>query len=447
MSDAISRFLQAQREAGVEFHSLTVVREGEPLVALAAEPWGLEQQSLIYSMSKTFTSAAFGIAWDEGKLSPDDLLVDLFSDLVDDRVGPKARTIRLRDCLAMASGHTTDTITLFQGRWDVGPEGLGDFLRWEPEGEVGVTFCYNQLCTYAVSVAISKAMGKTVHELIRERVLDPMGAGPTYWSTDSAGNSAGYSGMHIAPRDLAKFIGLLTNDGVYQGERLLPQRWIEEYPIRKVATTDDPGAPEWTNGYGWQVWRNREGHRADGACGQYGLMWPEEKLAVVITSSTDSMQETIDQVFDILLPEIDQLQVPDEPVVVPPALGAIAEPGQVWEGTDERGGRLSLTAVENGWELLWDDADGGQHRLGVGHGHWVEGSMTWSHEQYGERIAKVACSAAVQDDDAIEVRIACIQTPHTAMLRLTDQARMTWTTQPLGRDTIAAISLPAGWDE
>lgn len=441
MTHVVNEFLAAQAAAGAELHSLTIIRAGERLVELAAAPWSLDHPALVYSMSKTFTSAAFGIAWADGLLSPDDLVVDVVPEVGDDKVGPKARSIRLADCLAMASGHTFDTISLLTGRWEVTPSALGLFLHDEPEGTPGETFCYNQLCTYAVSVAVSRATGRSVHDLVRERILDPLGAGPTWWIPDEEGNSAGFSGLHIAPRDLASFIGLLASSGVHRGERLLPQRWIEEYSRRRVDTASEPdGKSDWQQGYGWQVWMGQEAHRADGAYGQYGLIWPEDELAVVITSAVDDMQVTIDQVRDLLLPRLGQLEAPER-VQVPVARGGSPVPGAVWQGEDTRGGRVQLTAVEGGWELLWDDADGGSNRLGVGHGHWVDGTMAWPG-----RRATVSASGGRADDGSLEVRIACVETPHTAVLTLRgDLAQLTWPTPPLGQDTLAGVALPEGW--
>jgi len=165
---------------------------------------------------------------------------------------------------------------------------------------------------------------------------------------------------------------------------------------------------------------------------------------VVVTSNTEQMQATIDQVREIVLPALDSpetLTVPDVAPVVAVASGEGPAPDVVWSGSDERGGTFQLTSVEHGWELTWNDDRGGSHRLGVGFGHWVAGTMRWPG-----REARVACSGA-STAEGVEVHIAAVQTPHTAVLSLgRDGATMRWNTQPLGHQTLAGVSLPEGWD-
>lgn len=448
-NDPVQAFLEAQRAAGCELHSLTVVRAGERLVEFAVAPWTMDRASLVYSMSKTFTSAAFGIARDRGLLSENDLLVDLFSEVVDDRVGPKARTITLGHCLAMASGHTFDTIELFQGRWTLDASGIGDFLRHEPEGTPGETFCYNQLCTYAVALAVARATGRSVHTLMREEVLDKLDCDPSHWTSDPDGNAYGFSGNHVSPRTLASFIGLVANGGVavggpHGGEQLLPTSWIQEYATKRVDNSPgnpDPVNSDWAQGYGWQVWLGRDGgHRADGAYGQYGLIWPDQKLAVVITSIAPDMQVTIDQVRQLLLPALDRLEAPTEPVAVEVPSGSSAFAG--WSGTITDHGTATVQPTDGGWLLQWDDADGGHHRIPIGHGEWSDTELTWPD-------ATLAVSAAGATDDAgvLHVRLACPNTPHSVLLDVPagdGEATFAWTTQPLGQNTLRGISLPDG---
>ena len=142
---ALATFVRAcAKDPDVELHSLMVLRHGRVVAEGWADPYRPEHQQLVYSLSKTYASAAVGLAVADGALSYDDRLVDLFPDQVDERVGPKARTIRVRDVLAMGSGHTADLIEeVIGGRPALAREHLGMYLRHEPEGVVGETFTYN----------------------------------------------------------------------------------------------------------------------------------------------------------------------------------------------------------------------------------------------------------------------------------------------------------------
>ncbi|WP_022909838.1 serine hydrolase domain-containing protein [Aestuariimicrobium kwangyangense] len=447
---AIQQFREAQQAAGCELHSLTVVKDGVRLVEFGVAPWTLERASLVYSMSKTFTSAAFGIARERGLLSEDDLVIDLFPEHLDDRVGPKARTITLGHCLSMASGHTFDTIELFNGRWTLDSSGIGEFLRHEPDGTPGETFCYNQLCTYTVALAVARATGTSVHDLMRREVLDKLDCEPSWWASDPDGNAFGFSGNHVSPRTLASFIGLVANGGVavggaHDGEQLLPQGWIDQYAIKRVENAAANPSPDsdWAQGYGWQVWRGRDGgHRADGAYGQYGLIWPDQKLAVVITSLVGDMQVTIDQVRQILLPALDSLEAPEPAAIVPVPTGSADF--AAWSGTIADRGAARVASDGDGWLIAWSDPDGGEHRIPVGHGHWRDSVMRWDGSSLD-----VSAAGAVDESGVLRVRLACLNTPHTALLDFpgdTDRGSFSWNAQPLGEDTLKGISLPDGWD-
>ena len=76
----------------------------------------------------------------------------------------------------------------------------------------------------------------------------------------------------------------------------------------------DPGAVDWTVGYGYQVWRSRHGFRADGAYGQFALVLPHHDLVVAVTSCTETTHEVLDAVWDELLPHLSDSPLLADPV-------------------------------------------------------------------------------------------------------------------------------------
>lgn len=442
---AVIDLLDAWASQPFELHSLLLVRRGEVFAAAAAEPWTLDHPALVYSMSKTFTSAAVGLAVADGAFGYDDLVVDHFGDLVDERVGPKARTIRVRDCLAMATGHTTDAIEWLP-RIRLSRASIGEFLRREPEGTPGETFCYNQLATYTAAMLVHETTGRSVQDLIHDRVLSRLGVPALHWSPDADGRPLGFSGFHVDPESLAAWIWLLANDGVHDGEQLLPREWLDRYRTRQVDNFAVETNPDWTLGYGWQVWMSSFGHRADGAMGQYGLMLPDRELAVVITSSVEDMQPPLTAVWDHLLPGVDRAPEPGAQAEldarlaalrVPPAIGE-ALPGAAWAGTDSSGSRMTLTPDGDGWELVWFEPDSASNRFAIGHGTWARSTARWDE---GTRL-DVAASGGWVDDDTFVARIACLDTPHTAILTLSTTAALDWALPPLGPETLRQLAVP-----
>ena len=433
------------KDPDVELHSLMVLRHGRVVAEGWADPYRPEHQQLVYSLSKTYASAAVGLAVADGALSYDDRLVDLFPDQVDERVGPKARTIRVRDVLAMGSGHTADLIEeVIGGRPALAREHLGMYLRHEPEGVVGETFTYNQPCTWSAARAVRERTGQDIHDLLRERVLDPLGADGTLWARDSDGCSLDFSGLHLTTSTIAEFFQLLLDDGVRDGVRLLPQEWIEGHRRRYTSGWLD-GEADSRLGYGWQVWMGQHGYRGDGAFGQFGLVLPEQDMVVAITSACERMQSVLDAVWSELLPGVDRPVTPGgqaeltaalADMALPPAAGG---PRGSWAGQDSAGRPLNLTEDAAGWRCDWDPGSGRAHSFPAGHGHWLETRL-----EAGDRSLRVAASAG-RSPAGLVLELVFLNSPHRASLVMPGSggtADLVWTTEPLGTATPWHLAQP-----
>lgn len=444
---AIAAFIRGCADNEVELHSVIITRHGRVVTRAFAEPWAQDNLQLVYSCSKTFTSAAVGIAAAEGKFSYDDLIVDLFPDQVDDRVGPKARTITVNDCLHMASGHTQEMLDKIAAtRGGLSRDCIGEFLRHEPEGTPGVTFQYSQPNTWILSTLVSQTMGMTVHELLQERLWKPLGIERSFWSPDLDGNSWGFSGLHIQPDDLASFFQLLHDKGVRDGVQLLPTEWIERY-ARDYVSTEAWDNPNSRLGYAWQVWKSKVGHRADGAYGQFGQIMPEHDMVVTVTSGTEPMMNCLDSLWENLLPGIDRepadaaaaqadLDQAIAEMALRPEVGAWSD--QTWKGTGPDGATLILGPVDgSAWSLTWHEQDAG-NTIKIGQDNWCKSVMRW-----GDTSLQVAAIGG-WNGDHFTFRLACLNTPHTAELTLTEggEASLAWVTTPLGPTLPRGLAQP-----
>ena len=106
-ANGVAGFLDAvERRDDVELHSLMVLRHGHVVAEGWWAPYTPERLHLLYSLSKSFTSAALGLAVAEGLVGLDDTVLQHLPHLAGDDV---AHDPRLRHLAAMASGHTWDT--------------------------------------------------------------------------------------------------------------------------------------------------------------------------------------------------------------------------------------------------------------------------------------------------------------------------------------------------
>ncbi|MDA8438521.1 MAG: serine hydrolase [Propionibacterium sp.] len=411
-ADGILDFLQAQADAGLDVHSFVLLRGGAVLAEGWAAPYLPANRQLLYSLSKTFTSAAMGIAVAEGLCGYDDLLVDHFPDLADG-ASPVARTIRIRDALAMATGHTVDMHPLDA---PLTRSSLRTLFVPGPDGRPGVTFAYNQLATYSVARIVEQTSGMPLLDFLEDRLFSKLGIGEAGWMGDADGLALGFSGLHLRTGSIASFFQLLADDGIRDGVRLLPEEWIAEHR-RKHVETAGQGNPDWSQGYGWQCWMARHGYRGDGAFGQYGIVLRDLDTVIAMTGEQENMQALLDLLWQHVLPAIGRegSAAADERLAdwvdgwwLDPVSGAT--PGVV-SGGDGMGGRIDI----DGDTLTWTDRDGvvNTSPLGVDDS-WTIDSWRWPHGRID-----VALSAG-RRGDATVVRVVVTSTPHS----------FTWTLRP-----------------
>ena len=363
-SAAIEAFLDAAESApGIELHSLMVLRHGR----VVAEGWWAPHRPSdarqIYSMSKSFTATALGLALAEDRLALTDTVVDHFPDLAT-AAGPRARTITVEHLARMATGHHTDTFPAMQQGDRTEP--VRSFLRLEPESPPGTVFAYNNGATYTLAAILQERTGQSLTDYLQPRLFDPLGIAPPFWSTGGGTRQVGLAGLHLATEDVARFGLLYLQDGRWQGRVVLPAAWVAE---ASRALTPNPGEPvvDWQQGYGYQFWRSRHGYRADGAFGQFCLILPEQEAVAAITSDTEVMQPLLDLAWAHLLPAFAGSGGDDDRLAerlahaALPVDGAGEYPGNEW---------VTVRAVEpaadgSGWSLMLVDHD---HALVIGCG-------------------------------------------------------------------------------
>jgi CubicO group peptidase (beta-lactamase class C family) len=461
----IERFLDAVAVAdGVELHSLMVLRHGHVVAEGWWHPYTRDRVHLLYSLSKSFASAAAGFAAAEGLLDYDATVLSYFPELDAEVRDPRSRVIRIRDVAAMASGHLTDTAdTAFDGA-----DPILAFLQTPPDRDPGTVFAYNQPCTYTLATIVQRLTGGTLTEYLWPRLFAPLGILNGAWEQRPRGRDIGFTGLHLTTEDVARFGQLLLDDGCWQGRRVLPDGWVAEATRRHVPTVDSAGEAvagadggDWAQGYGWQFWRSRHGYRGDGAFGQFCVVLPEHDLVVATTAAADDMQAVLDAVWTHLLPALSEASAAADPrsdarlatrlarVALPPVpAGTVPAAGSPWESAALRLASLSwlrgIRDIElrhdgNGWSLAVEAWDG---RLAA-----AVGLGSWAVTDPDDGTAPVAVSAGWPDPDRIVVELALLETPHRLHLTGTlggGTLEASWHTEPLGHISLVSMHRPLG---
>ena len=268
-------FLKLLISEGTDPHALMMHRDGELMFKIGIPPYSCDDKRQLFSLSKSFTSTAIGIAYDKGLLRLDERMIDIFPDKLPDVISENLEKMTIHDVMTMATGNHVDGLTVISKSED----GIKAFFELEVSSQPGETFRYNSGATYMLSAIITRRTGMSMLEFLYENFFRHLGIIPQMWQT-----SGGYPineggiGLFVSCEDVEKWGLVYLNNGVYEGKRILSEEWVKRASASLISTNLN-GSPDWTSGYGYQIWQNaRGGFRADGAFGQFCAVLPEDKI-------------------------------------------------------------------------------------------------------------------------------------------------------------------------
>ncbi len=439
------------------YQTLMIARHGKVIAQGAWTPYAVDRVHLLYSVSKSFTATVVGQLVDEGVL---DLDRPVWSYLRDDWAGlaqPWPRVL-VRHCLSMMVGHRVEAWGPDMWEAYAQPAGPADpdpflarVLAKVPDGEPGRTWAYNQAATYLLAQVVQAVTGTLLTQQVRRRVLLPLGAAELRAQRTPQGRDLGYSGMCVTTPAILGLAQAYLDEGRVGGRQLLSPRWVDEArsPVAGSPTPSETGSRDWELGYGFSFWNASHGYRGDGAFGQFALVLPEQGLAVGITSEHDPMQDTLDLVWQHLLPACDRpgsaaadARLADRLAglriaAVGGTSGPAAATFRVATGSSVAGvgDRLTVTSLPDGFDLRLGDLE-----LFAGVGRWAETELS-----YPEGSVPVIGSAGWLEGQ-FRAQLRLIETPHTIDVigdPMTGEAVLDWRALPLtGPDPRHLIALP-----
>lgn len=423
-------------------HSIMLVRHGKVVAEGWWTPYDAQTPHIFYSLSKSFTSTAVGLAVAEGKLSIDDEVLKFFPDEAPAEQSANLKSMRVRDLLRMQTGHQTELAL-----WRDEPASKSSdtlvkrFLAHPVPFKPGTHFLYNSPATYMQSAIVQKVTGMPVLEYLRSRLFEPIGYDNPHWIASPQGVTVGAFGLMGRTEDIAKFGQLYLQKGNWNGKQLIPAAWVTEATTLQTSNGSSPKS-DWDQGYGYQFWRSRHNsYRGDGAFGQYCLILPDQDAVVSITSGVRDMQRVMNLVWDKLLPAMKPKELTADaeshrklkttlaelsmktPAGKPTVPLAEKIAGQSFEFPENDRGiqAISLEIKPNSQTLVVRTASG-ESRTPVGIGTWSKNPLGFANgiEKFLSVPAQpmIAASGAWSADDTFTVKIVPYQTPFYSTLTL-----------------------------
>jgi CubicO group peptidase (beta-lactamase class C family) len=265
-------------DADARVRSLVVVKRGEIVYERYHPLDSADQATSSFSAAKSVTSAIIGMLIGDGRLE-----LDAPAPVEEWQAdGDPRQEITLEDLLRMSSGleweeqYGADSIVIEMLQ---APHAADIPISQELVAEPGTEWEYSTGTTAILADIAADELGggDALDTYIHERLLDPLGMTSTLLLEDSTGTWFGGLGADSTPRDYARFGLLFLRDGVWDGERILPEGWVD--------ASRSPSSTNPTYGLQWWMSGPPGTFAALGLFGQQIIVSPEHDLVIVTTST------------------------------------------------------------------------------------------------------------------------------------------------------------------
>ncbi len=325
--DALRGYEEEARAEKIAISSLIVCQDDVKLCEryYAQKP---EASHAMWSVSKTLTSLAVGFAIDEGLLSLDTRIADIFPEEMKkvktkDQESSKNMFLgTVRDYLTMSCGQKEDAISTLKKKYLITDVNriernlkrhhitlLEVFFQIPFENSPGMVNCYNSIASYVLSAAVQKVTGQNVNDYLTERLWKPLHIKKPRWDKVFGINCGGW-GLYLKTTDMAKVGLMMLDGGRYEGRQILPKVYLTDavkpYFMwdRPSFTTKEEGRA-YFQGYGFQIWYLNDGFSASGMHGQYIIVMPQMNAVIACTADiNDDQQKELNLIFKHLVPAL-----------------------------------------------------------------------------------------------------------------------------------------------
>jgi CubicO group peptidase (beta-lactamase class C family) len=300
--EAVTRKLINENGYNGNAFAFLVLYRGIPVTEAYKPQFSSHTRFLSWSIAKSFTNALTGILVMQGKMAVDEPAG------IKEWKGDERSKITLNDLLQMQSGlkwnedygNRSDITLMLHCESD-----MARFAYEKPaEHPAGTVWEYSSGADNIVSFLIRQTFSNDslYYTFADNQLFNRTGMPDAVWEVDPSGTRVGSSYIYATARDYARFGLLYLNDGIFGGERILPEGWVK-YTVSE--SSDSNGK------YGAFFWLNRcrkypsapdDMFSCEGHDGQMIFIIPSQELVVVVLGYSPSFRERMD--FDRLLGDI-----------------------------------------------------------------------------------------------------------------------------------------------
>lgn len=285
-SDILAAMLAEIDDQAYGIDSVTVIRNGYLVLDASIYPYSTSEEHIIHSCTKSIVSALIGIAIAEDYLEDVQTpVLEIFPEKNVANVDPFKEDMLLEHLLTMTSGLDCQDSYLY--RWQ-GLQEMRASADWVQHildlpmiAPPGTRFEYCNGASFLLSAILSENTGMSAHEFADQHLFGPLGISDVTWPKNPGGINIGWGELRMLPHDMAKIGYLYLNNGIWEGEQVVPADWIAVSTREYISATLE-------DGYGYQWWvSDADYYLALGYAGQFIFVIPGENMVVVFTSDLD----------------------------------------------------------------------------------------------------------------------------------------------------------------
>ena len=255
-----------------------------------------DSKHIAFSVSKSYLSALFGIAIEEGLIKSIDDNVSIY---LDDFEGTGYEDVKIKNLLQMSSGiefnedyaDPNSDINRF-ARATAKGSSFRDFAKTLKNGKKQGTYNhYVSLDTQVLGMILESVTDMPLREYLYKRIWSKIGTeSDAYYIADKTGTDMALGGLNATLRDFSKFGQLYLNEGSWDGEQIVPKSWVVKSHTpdapHLMPNAGDLSSSEW--GYGYQWWIPGDpltDYTAHGIFNQFIYVDPVSNVVIAKTSS------------------------------------------------------------------------------------------------------------------------------------------------------------------
>ena len=273
---------ELQNEESINMHSVLILRNGKIINETVFGNNDLSVWKMTFSACKSVVSIAIGMLIDEGKLDLDTPILDFFSEYSNAVNRIKLRDVTIKTLLTMSSGSTFNEFAcMTTDNWEKSYFKSGFAVK------PGTNFNYNSLNTYILSAIINRVSGTSLTEYLRARLFEPLGIENYHFEKSNSSVEKGGWGLYIIPEDFAKIGQMVLNNGLWQGKRIVSEKWINLATKKQIITPESFGNYD----YGYHFWVNESNNSFlfNGMFGQNILGFKDSGILIVSNAGNDEL--------------------------------------------------------------------------------------------------------------------------------------------------------------